>query len=45
VERRLRLVMRRQATLSHAARAFLKLVELHAEKHGDPFCFVAERGA
>jgi DNA-binding transcriptional LysR family regulator len=44
VERRLRLVMRRQATLSHAARAFLKLVEQHAGEHGDPFCFVAERG-
>jgi len=45
VERRLRLVMRRQATMSHAAMAFLKLVEQHAEEHGDPFCFVAERGA
>ena len=27
LERRLRLVLRRQATLSHAAQAFLKLVE------------------
>jgi DNA-binding transcriptional LysR family regulator len=44
LERRLRLVMRRQTTLSHAAQAFLKLVERHAEVHGDPFCFVAERG-
>ena len=43
VERRLRLVMRRQATMSHAARAFLKLVEGHAAKCGDPFCFVPER--
>lgn len=44
VERRLRLLMRRQATMSHAARAFLTLVEEHAKKHGDPFCFMAERG-
>ena len=43
VERRLRLVLRRQATLSHAARSFLKLVEQHAAEHGDPFCFVPER--
>ena len=44
LERRLRLVLRRQATLSHAAQAFLKLVERHAEEHGDPFCFAVERG-
>ena len=44
LERRLRLVLRRQATLSHAAQAFLKLVERHAEQHGDPFCFAVERG-
>jgi DNA-binding transcriptional LysR family regulator len=43
MERKLRLVMRRHATLSHAARAFLKLVEQHAEKHGDPFSFAIER--
>lgn len=43
LERRLRLVLRRQATLSHAAQAFLALVERHAEKHGDPFCFAVER--
>jgi len=43
VERKLRLVYRRQAALSHAARAFLTVVEAHAAKHGDPFCFVAER--
>jgi DNA-binding transcriptional LysR family regulator len=43
MERRLRLVLRRQATLSHAAQAFLKLVEGHAERHGDPFCFAVER--
>jgi len=43
LERRLRLVLRRQATLSHAAQAFLKLVEQHADGHGDPFSFVTER--
>jgi DNA-binding transcriptional LysR family regulator len=42
MERKLRLVSRRQATLSHAARAFLRVVEEHAAKYGDPFCFVAE---
>jgi DNA-binding transcriptional LysR family regulator len=44
IERRLRLVLRRQATLSHAAQAFLKLIEQHAEQHGDPFGFAVERG-
>lgn len=44
LERRLRLVYRRQATLSHAAVAFLKVVEAHAAAHGDPFCFQPERG-
>jgi DNA-binding transcriptional LysR family regulator len=43
VERKLRLVFRRQAALSHAARAFLEVVEEHAKAHGDPFCFVAEK--
>jgi DNA-binding transcriptional LysR family regulator len=42
-ERKLRLVYRRQAALSHAARAFLRVVEAHAAEHGDPFCFQAER--
>lgn len=44
LERKLRLVYRRQATLSHAARAFLKVVEDYAAMRGDPFCFQAERG-
>ena len=44
MERRLRLVHRRQAALSHAARAFLSVVERHAAEHGDPFSFAAERG-
>ncbi len=38
-----RLVYRRQAALSHAARAFLKVVEEHAARVGDPFSFVVER--
>ena len=43
IERKLRLVYRRQAVLSHAAREFLRVVEAHALLHGDPFCFVPER--
>jgi DNA-binding transcriptional LysR family regulator len=43
LERKLRLVYRRQATLSHAAKSFLKVVETHAAHRGDPFCFTPER--
>ncbi len=43
MERKLRLVLRRKAALSHAAQAFLKVVEEHAAAHGEPFCFVADR--
>jgi DNA-binding transcriptional LysR family regulator len=43
VERKLRLVHRRQAALSHAAKAFLRVVEAHAEKHGEPFRFESEK--
>jgi DNA-binding transcriptional LysR family regulator len=43
LERKLRLVYRRQASLSHAALAFLKVVENYAAVHGDPYCFTAER--
>jgi len=43
LERRLRLVYRRQASLSHVAVAFLKVVENYAAAHGDPYCFQAER--
>ena len=39
VERRLRLVFRRQASLSHAAVAFLKVVEAYATAHGDPYTY------
>jgi DNA-binding transcriptional LysR family regulator len=45
LERKLRLVYRRQASLSHVAVAFLKIVEAYAAAHGDPYCFVPERGA
>ena len=44
VERKLRLVSRKGATLSHAARAFMEVVKEHANEHGAPFCFEAERG-
>jgi DNA-binding transcriptional LysR family regulator len=43
LERRLRLVYRRQASLSHVAVAFLKVVEGYATAHGDPYCFQTER--
>ena len=45
LERKLRLVYRRQASLSHVAMAFLKVVEAFAAAHGDPYCFLPERGA
>lgn len=44
MERRLRLVNRKQAALSHAARAFLGVVERYAAEKGDPFSFAPERG-
>lgn len=44
MERKLRLVHRRQASLSHAAVAFLKVVESYAAEHGDPYSFQTERG-
>jgi DNA-binding transcriptional LysR family regulator len=44
VERKLRLVHRKQAALSHAAKEFLRVVQAHAAEHGDPFCFVVEKG-
>jgi DNA-binding transcriptional LysR family regulator len=45
LERRLRLVYRRQASLSHAALAFLRTVEAYAAAHGDPYSFQPERGS
>jgi DNA-binding transcriptional LysR family regulator len=44
VERKLRLVHRKQAALSHAAKEFLRVVQAHAAEHGDPFCFELEKG-
>jgi len=44
-ERRLRVVHRRQANLSHASLAFLKVVESMAAERGDPFHFQVERPA
>jgi DNA-binding transcriptional LysR family regulator len=44
MERKLRLVYRKQAAHSHAAREFLRVVEEHAKEHGAPFCFERERG-
>lgn len=42
IERRLRLVSRRRSVLSHAAAAFLQVVEAHARSAGPPFCFAEE---
>ena len=42
-ERKLRLVYRKQANLSHAALAFLKVVEEYAATHGAPYSFSPER--
>ena len=42
-ERKLRLIYREQAELSHAARSFLKVVKQHAITHGPPFHFAPER--
>ena len=45
MKRVLRLVHRRQATLSYAARAFLKTVRSMAERQGPPFYYHVERPA
>jgi DNA-binding transcriptional LysR family regulator len=45
MKRVLRLVHRRQATLSYAARAFLRTVRSLAEQQGPPFYYHAERTA
>jgi DNA-binding transcriptional LysR family regulator len=45
IKRVLRLIHRRQATLSYAARAFLKTVRQMAEKQGPPFYYHVERTA
>lgn len=43
MERRLRLIHRKQTSLSHATKAFLAVVEKHATENGDPFSYVPER--
>ena len=42
-ERKLRLVHRRQAKLSHAAKEFLRVAEQYAAEHGDPYAYTVER--
>jgi DNA-binding transcriptional LysR family regulator len=42
-ERKLRLVYRRQAALSHAAEEFLRGVEMYARQYGDPYGYEPER--
>ena len=42
-ERNLRLVWRKRAALSHAAQAFLAVVEAHSAQRGAPFCFEPDR--
>jgi DNA-binding transcriptional LysR family regulator len=42
-ERKLRLVYRKNATLSHAGRAFLQIAEAYAEREGGRYMFQAER--
>ena len=44
MERRLRIVWRKRAALSHSAQAFLEVVEAQARQHGPPFLFEMERG-
>lgn len=42
-ERHLRMVWRKRAALSHAAQAFLAVVEMHSAEAGAPFCYQPER--
>jgi len=44
MERKVRLVYRRGASLSHAARAFMKVLELMAAQQNGPYLFQKERG-
>lgn len=43
MERKLRLVHRREAALSHAALAFLRVTEAYAKAAGGAYCYVPER--
>jgi DNA-binding transcriptional LysR family regulator len=42
-ERKVRLVYRKNATLSHAARAFMSIAEAYAEREGGRYMFQQER--
>jgi DNA-binding transcriptional LysR family regulator len=42
-ERKLRIIYRKNSTLSHAARAFLKVAETFADKKGEPYLFQPEK--
>jgi DNA-binding transcriptional LysR family regulator len=42
-ERRLRIIYRKNSSLSHAARAFLKVAETFAANKGEPFLFQPEK--
>ena len=42
-ERKLRIIYRKNSTLSHAARAFLKVAETFAAKKGEPYMFQPEK--
>ena len=44
MERKLRLVHRKEAALSHAAIAFLKVVREYSESTGGAYCYLLERG-
>jgi hypothetical protein len=44
MERKVRLVHRRGASLSHAARAFMKVLELMATQKDGRYLFQKERG-
>ena len=44
IERRLRLIYRKKATLSHAAKAFLQVAESMAAAQGGRYLFAPERG-
>ncbi len=43
MERKLRLIHRREAVLSHAAMAFLRQMEAYAKRAGGAYCFTPER--
>jgi DNA-binding transcriptional LysR family regulator len=42
-ERKLRIIYRKNSSLSHAARGFLKVAETFAEKKGEPYLFQPEK--